>query len=92
MERETEKWLAGLHALVCRQHELVPFLREFHQPAEMQFRPLPQAMRTQLATSPDWAFPEPGVPTLMMLETDEESGGLLLVADGRGRLFALVPV
>lgn len=92
MDRDTENWLAGLHALVCRQHELVPFLRELHPAPAMVFRPLPADMRGQLATSPDWRFPEPGQPTLMMLETGEESGGLMLVSDAAGHLFVLAPV
>lgn len=91
MDRDTENWLAGLHELVCRQHELVPFLRGLHPAPAMVFRPLPAEMRVQLATSPDWRVPEPGQPTLMMLETDEESGGLMLVSDAAGHLFVLVP-
>lgn len=91
MNRDMEKWLAGMHALVCRQHELVPFLRDLHPAAAMQFQPLPAAMRAQLANSPDWRFPEPGDPTVMMLEAGDESGGLLLVSDDQGRLFVLAP-
>lgn len=91
MERSTDRWLEEMHAVVCRQHELVPFLRDLHPPAGMQFRLLPHEMRAQLATSPDWQFPELGVPTLMMLETEDESGGLMLVSDADGHLFLLAP-
>lgn len=92
MDQDTERWLGEMHALVCRQHELVPFLRDLHQAAAMQFRPLPAEMRAQLATSPDWRFPEMDTPTLMLLETAAESGGLMLVSDADGHLFVLVPV
>ncbi len=92
MDHDKERWLREMHALVCLQHELVPFLRDLHPAAAMQFRPLPAAMRAQLPTSPDWGFPEAGTPTLMMLETDEEGGGLMLVSDTDGHLFVLAPV
>ncbi len=92
MERETGQWLNAVHALVCRQHEMVPFIHALQPPAEMRFRPLPDAMLAQLRTSTDWRLPECGVPTLMMLETEEESGGLLIVADADANLFVLVPI
>lgn len=67
------------------------FLRELHPAAAMVFRPLPAEIPGQLDTSPDWRVPEPGQPMLMMLESGEESGGLMFVSDRAGRLFVLVP-
>jgi len=92
MNSDRTPWLQAMHALVCRQHELVPFLRELHQTTAMQFRPLPSAMLAQLASSPDWCLPTPDVPVLLQLETEAESGGLLVVRDGHDNLFVLAPV
>lgn len=79
-------------AIVKQQHEVVPFMQEYHPVYAMEFRPLPDRMLAVLRSSPDYQDPEMGKPVMLMLEADHASGGLVVVrVSGVETMFVLAP-
>ena len=87
-----QAWLQKIHAQVREQYEVVPFLQGTYPVDELEFRPLPGDMLDIIRSSPDFVEPEPGVPTMFMLESEEQSGGLLIVkVAGFSAMLVLAP-
>lgn len=85
-------WLEAMHAQVRRQYEVVPFLGGTYPVDELEFRPLPADMLAIVRTSPDYEEPAAGVPVMLMLETEEQSGGLMMLKEPvSGSMFVLAP-
>lgn len=85
-------WLEKIHAQVRRQYEVVPFLQGSYPVDELEFKPLPGDMLDVIRSSPDFVEPAPGVPTIFMLESEEQSGGLLILkVAGFGAMLVLAP-
>lgn len=81
-----------MHARVREQYEVVPFLLGTFPVDELEFRPLPPDMRSIIEASPDFVEPEPGRPTMLLLESEELSGGLVvLTTPGDGAMLLLAP-
>ena len=86
------QWLKTVYAQVRRQYEVVPFLQGTYPVDELEFRPLPGDMLDIIRPSPDFVEPEPGIPTMFMLESEEQSGGLLIVkVAGFSAMLVLAP-
>ena len=85
-------WLKTVYAQVRRQYEVVPFLQDTWPVDALEFRPLPGHMLEVLRSSPDFVEPVPGVATMLMLESEEQSGGLLVLkAPGFNAMLVLAP-
>lgn len=78
--------------IVAEQYEVVPWMGRLYQPSELVFRPLPQEMVDVISASDDFSMPQPGVPELLnIFSEDGEAGMMVLLHPETTVLYAMVP-
>lgn len=84
--------LSEASRIVAEQYEIVPWMGRLYQPSELAFQPLPQEMVDVISASGDFTMPQPGVPELLnIFSEDGEAGMMILLHPETGRLYAMAP-
>lgn len=84
--------LSEASRIVAEQYEIVPWMGRLYQPSELAFQPLPQDMVDVISASDDFTMPQPGVPELLnIFSEDGEAGMMVLLHPETAVLYVMVP-
>lgn len=77
MKNETE--LSRILDRIRKQHDVAPFLQQWHATDRMDLKPMPKDMQAIVLSAPDFVNPAPGSPAVWLQLAAENSSAELVI-------------